>query len=65
MSKVKNPHVFLDISIGGGRPDRITFEVIKLAASVMPLLLAFFYPFHNGSFVHPGHGWHASDLISV
>ncbi|PAN09740.1 hypothetical protein PAHAL_2G048400 [Panicum hallii] len=33
MSKVKNPHVFLDISIGGGRPDRITFE---LFANVVP-----------------------------
>ncbi|CAN6203170.1 unnamed protein product [Urochloa humidicola] len=33
MPKVKNPHVFLDISIGGGNPERITFE---LFANVVP-----------------------------
>jgi len=33
MPKVKNPHVFMDISIGGGTPERITFE---LFANVVP-----------------------------
>lgn len=33
MPKVKNPHVFMDISIGGGSAERITFEVVKLAAA--------------------------------
>ena len=38
MPKVKNPHVFMDISIGGGTPERITFEVVKLAAACLVLL---------------------------
>jgi hypothetical protein len=33
MPKVKNPHVFMDISISGGSAERITFEVVKLAAA--------------------------------
>ncbi|PVH63529.1 hypothetical protein PAHAL_2G048500 [Panicum hallii] len=33
MPKVKNPHVFMDISIGGGSAERITFE---LFANVVP-----------------------------
>ncbi|KAG0541852.1 hypothetical protein BDA96_02G052900 [Sorghum bicolor] len=33
MSKVKNPHVFMDISIGGSSAERITFE---LFANVVP-----------------------------
>ncbi|KAF8732128.1 hypothetical protein HU200_016093 [Digitaria exilis] len=33
MPKVKNPHVFMDISIGTGSPERITFE---LFANVVP-----------------------------
>jgi peptidyl-prolyl isomerase G (cyclophilin G) len=30
MPKAKNPHVFMDISIGEGSTERITFEVVKL-----------------------------------
>ena len=41
MPKVKNPHVFMDISIGGSSAERITFEVVKPAA-------AFFF-WHNCS----------------
>jgi hypothetical protein len=40
MPKVKNPHVFMDISIGGGSAERITFEVVKFAAACLVLLFA-------------------------
>ena len=35
MPKVKNPHVFMDISICGGSAERITFEVVKLEAACL------------------------------
>jgi hypothetical protein len=35
MRKVKNPHVFRDIRISGGSTERITFEVVKLAATCL------------------------------
>jgi hypothetical protein len=36
LAAVPNPKVFLDLSIGGGEPQRVTFEVCPLGPWYMP-----------------------------